>query len=1130
MPVCWGQLVTGSMVGAVTDSSGALIAGAKLKAIADTTGAERTGTTGADGQFIFNAMPPGTYTIIVQTEGFKKLEKRNLVVDPNETLAVGQLKLELGNVAEAVTVTAEGETVQSATSDHSGIITSEQVENLTVINRDFAALVSLLPGVVENPGAETQGFSGMATYNVQGSRITGNSIVIDGMPVTQPNGTGTGTFMSMDSVATVRLTVSTYQAEFGRKPGASIQAISKGGSRQFHGTAYWYKRHEMLNANNFFNNRNGIPEAPYRYTTAGFNIGGPIVIPRLFNRDRRRAFFFLSTEELREARPQAIRQLTMPTAAERNGDFSDSRDVNGALIVVKDPVAKTAYPGNIVPQSLINRAGQNYLKLLPLPNFDNLAISGRRYNYQTQESLRIPKNSEVARVDIPLDDKTNMYFRFNRWWEKIQGWAVPANNANWGWLPSTYTNYSRSLVMSGSRILSASTIVEASSSFLIWDERGGYLNKADIARMDRTRNGVDIPQFHPEFNPYHIVPDATFAGVNNPPNTTTEGRFPLGGTNVVYTWNGNLTRTAGAHILKAGFWSEYWDVWKVGSSNFNGQLVFSRNANNPNDSNHPFANALLGNFVSYTESTTRPEFFNNTTGIEWYLQDHWRATRRLTLDLGLRFAWSTPYHNPYRDEAGFVQGFYDPARAVTLIRPVMNGKDRVGQDPLTGRLYPAVDIGAISPAGGDPFNGTVVLQNNPGYPTGLRHNSGIKPAPRFGFAYDPFGKGRTAIRGGWGMFYEVIERSLTNVVNPPLKLDPTIYYGNIADLTSMSGVNFPTATNGFNPNRPLGRVMNYSFGVQQNIGFGTVVDVSYVAALSRHLLQDRNLNSIPLGTDFLPASLDPTTNKPLPAAFLRPYLGYNDIDYREYDGNASYHSLQVTANRRFSRRLQFGGAWTWSKTMDYADTDSANVSTLVDRHVWNYGKAGFDRTHIFKLNWIYDLPRASRWWRNPVARTALDDWQISGIASFISGAPAGVGYSSSTGTDITGSPTDGPRVVVLANPILPKSERSFSHNFPTDVFAPPAVGTFGNAPRDVIRGPGVNNWDLSLFKNFRLPGERFKLQFRGEAYNAFNHTQFSNLDTTARFDAQGNQTNARLSEFTAARPARRIQLALRLNF
>ncbi len=322
-------------------------------------------------------------------------------------------------------------------------------------------------------------------------------------------------------------------------------------------------------------------------------------------------------------------------------------------------------------------------------------------------------------------------------------------------------------------------------------------------------------------------------------------------------------------------------------------------------------------------------------------------------------------------------------------------------------------------------------------------------------------------------------------------------------------------------------VMNMSFSVQQYVGFRTIVEVGYVGALGRNLLWRRNLNSIPTGTNFLPSSIDPTTNRPYATSFLRPMIGYNDVFMSEAASSSNYHSGHISARRRLTRGVQFGLSWTWSKAMDFNDNDAEGISSLVNPRVWNYSTAGFDRTHLFKFNWMWALPKSP--FRAPALKQAFNGWQLSGIVSMLSGAPMSVGYSSTNGIDVTGTATQGARMVVLSNPVLPKGERTFSNNFRTDVFSVPTQGTWGNAARYILRGPGMNNWDISLLKEFPVR-DQMRFQFRAEAYNAFNHTQFSSMDTAARFDNAGQQINRSLSQFTNARNARMMQFALRFYF
>jgi hypothetical protein len=325
--------------------------------------------------------------------------------------------------------------------------------------------------------------------------------------------------------------------------------------------------------------------------------------------------------------------------------------------------------------------------------------------------------------------------------------------------------------------------------------------------------------------------------------------------------------------------------------------------------------------------------------------------------------------------------------------------------------------------------------------------------------------------------------------------------------------------------------MSYSLGIQRLLPFNTVVDVSYVGNISRHLLQGRNLNPIPLYARFDPANQDPTQpNRPLPDNFFRPYAGIADLTTYEFASSSNYNSLQVQAQRRMTRNLRFGAAYTWGKALGVANTYAQAVSPYFSPRQRNYGPLNFDRSHSLSLNYMYTLPRPGKTLGNPVLSIIADNWTISGVTTFISGAPFTPAFSTVANSDVTGS-SEAARITVVGNPRLEKSEKTFSRNFNTAAFVDTPLRSFGNAGVNILRGPGINNWDISVGKSFPIGlGEKRPLQFRAASFNTFNHTQFSRLDTTARFDAQSRQTNPSFGAFTGARPGRVIALDLRFRF
>ena len=1117
------QSITGSITGTVRDPGGLAIAGGEIKLVQQGTGAVRRSVTGDRGNFVIGSLQPGAYDLFVSASGFKRYELKSVMLSASEIQAVPAIVLEIGAIAEQVTVEARAAIVQTASGERGGIITSDQVESLQIKNRTVMAMMQLLPGVVDTNTSEAPSRNWFLF--VQGTRQNANNVSEDGVTINAiGNNFNSVVGVGMDAIQEVKVLMSNLQPEYGRVAGANVQLITKSGTQNFHGLGSYFVRNEAFNANNFFSNRVGLPRSLYRYNTVSGNVGGPVYIPGKFNRNRDKLFFFLSAEYWPIKVPQPLGQVTVPSVLERAGDFTQSVDLNGKLISIVDPTTGQPFAGNKIPTSRIDPNGKALLGVFPQPNFTNRAVSGGAYNYVFQSSNDSPLRSNTAKIDYNANSSNRVFVNYTTTKDTNSGaLGIPdSGGTNWPQMIKTYSTAGQLIVGHYTRVFSPTLINESTVGGSTRPAHDSY-SDSEVKRNQRETAGYTLGQFNSTINPLHLIPNATFGGVpGTPANLLIEGRFPLLATQKSTTITDSMTKIQGVHTLKAGFYFDHFWTTAIPAQNFNGSFDFGRNTNHPLDTGYAYANAMAGVFNSYTEPTGRPNNASSVGNIEWFVQDNWKVTRRLTVDYGIRFYLLRPASDSSNNWAGFVPSQFLPSQQVQLIAPALVGGKRVGVDPISGQVYGPTLIGAIAPESVHVDNGIVSDSSHPANP--LVKSRGVLYAPRFGFAYDLTGDGKTALRGGFGVFYA----QSANVLVPYTR-NPVISFGELATLLSSSGLASPQNVIGVDPSGLSSNVMNFSLSVQRDIGWRTVVDAGYVGSLGRHLGWVQNLNSIPFGANFAPQNADPTNTKvPLPSAFLRPYLGYGNISFTEPASSSNYHSLQVTVNRRFAHGLQFGASWTWSKAMDFNDSDAAAVSSLLSPHVWNYGMAGFDRTHLLKVNWLWDIPKTP--FKNPLANLVLNGWMLNGIASFVSGAPLGIGYATTTATDITGSPTDGARVVVLSNPVLPKDQRSFSRNFRTNVFAVPAKGTIGNAATTLIRGPGVNNWDLSLFKNFPLRGDRIRLQFRSEIYNAFNHTQFGALDTTARFDPSGAQVSSTFGAFTAARPPRVMQLALRLYF
>ena len=1182
---CSAQTSSATISGHVMDQSNAAVAGAEVVLVNQKTNVAVTTHSNGSGDFSFPDTQPGTFSVSVRAQGFKELHQVNLVLNASQNLSTGNLMLHIGTVAESVTVTADITPLQTTSAERSAVLDNAQMENLLAVGRDAMALTRLLPGVVGGNGSAS--LSTTATPTVNGVNSQYNLATVDGVP---GNTRGGGTFdtpPNMDAIQEVTVLESSYSAANGKVAGANINFVTKNGTNHFHGGAYYYFRNEDLNANSYFNKFNGanIARPRYRYNVYGGTLGGPIFWPGKFNSNRNKLFFFFSYDASPIKSPDGTKFFRIPTALELKGDFSQTYQTHQStnkLLNIRNPSATgtctattfgpACYANNLIPSSQINGQGLALLQILynntiaaHPENYitNNPSLTLNDYNYTTNNSSDKSYNQQVIRIDYNPTEKLHLFSHVQQTTVNNNGYASTTNKYTW-LFPANYQLTEPSYSLNVTYTFSPTLVNEFNFGAGIWNEFSKY-DPANIAKVTLGASGFNLPSLYAGVNPLNLFPSVTFGGVSSVsgdiPTYGWDSRFPFNDNVLNLSFSDGLTKLSGSHTYKFGADIET-DTYLQTNHNRVGTFAFDQNSSNPNDSNQAYANALLGNLSTYTQVTKLVSYDPRTTVLDFYAQDTWKVNPHLVLDYGMRTSYSLAQKLVIGNN--FVPATYNPSQAPALYVATnhtdpVTGQKNQAQDPTTGNYYPAAYVGLMVPNTGNVNNG-IVYANTPGWPSGTTYNMGLFWQPRFGFAYSVNDK--TVIRGHYGIFYNARsgsgqEGDLTN--NAPTTNSPTQYYTSINSAASNYYMNAGNLNGPFNIGHalPLHLQLPYtteiSLGVQRQIPFGAVVDVAYVGTTTQHASRFVPINEVPYGAEFLYKNQS-AAGGTLPDNFFRPYPGFSNISMQQDDLSANYNALQVRVSRRLHNGLEFGGVYTYSRTMDYgtcsntgcSDSYSFSSALYQNLHAWNYGPASYDIKHNLALNYLWALPKASRLWDNFATRAVLDNWQISGIMTYLSGAPGQIALAIGGNPNITGG-GDGARVVLTCDP-MHNAPKTFTHWFNNNCLASPIPGSVGtpanpNGTQYQLNGgvfspkvnfflPGDTDFQTALFKNMPLE-KGMKLQLRVETYNTFNHSEFNAVNASTNFTLSSgtyNQTNSQLGQFSGTANARIMQLALRLDF
>lgn len=1115
-----------TITGKVTDSTGALVPKAAVVVTNKETGAERRVTSNDEGLFTVTPLTPGPYSIAVELTGFKRY-LQNLTLNAKDRRPV-DVVLEAGAVSETVTISDEPTPIQESSTGQA-LVSGAQVRELPLNNRDFLKLLeSGIPGVSSDLADETSlGLTNRTSVSINGMRRNGVNFLVDG--VNNTDGGSNITLLStptIDSIKEFKVLTSNYTAEVGRSGSGTVTLVTRGGSNEFHGSLYEFVRNDRFNANSFFNNRrgrgaDGEPLAPVpklRYNTFGGTFSGPVTLPRFgeggraIYQGKNKTFFFYSEDARRIRRGITASTATVPTLAQRGGDFSSSLGlplfrtsaatpascttpgvgtctttplfvVNTSGVTVQAQAGMVfrtdgrAYAGNLIPSGDLSPQAQALLSIWPLPN---TGINGFTFTPLNLQDTR----QEVVRIDHNFNDNHRLFGRYTHDLNVTQETGGLFQGIN---LPNIATTDSRVpgqvMAISLTSIISPSLVNEATYNF-----SQNFIGSTLVGRGRRSDYpGASIPEVFPENNA-NAIPSISITGI------TSAGS--LQGFSIRYrnqTLRDVITWTKGSHSMKFG-----------GEWAFEGK---NENSNNLTQGSFAFTTAesrgvstsgvtltqtgvalgsfLLGRANTYSESEFDITFRLHLGRRELFAQDSWRIRPNLTLDYGVRYQDFLPATDRKNVIAAFEPGLFVRANAPTCA------------DALCGSLIRGTgnELNGLAIAGTtSPFGRTIVPRDRNNFSPRV----GLAWSPDFkdGFGRSLFGEnGKTVFRLGYGLYYDQIATFLyedPTASNPPFSNSASFSGAGITLSTPAGGAlgNLPIRSiGGVDRNLVTPVIQQWSAGMQHEIFKNAVIDISYVGTRGDHLLDRRNINFVgPADTNAFALANAGSTQ----VNSIRPFRGYSTITFIETQAISRYHGLLSSLNWRFARGSSLNLAYTFSKNLTNFTNDRDGVDAPQNQFdlITEYAEARTSRPHIFAASYIYELPffRNSK---NGFTHNVLGGWQISGITNIESGQPISRVLASTTNggrngnrAQLVGNPTGG-----LAGTIDPVSGLPFI--FDPTAFANPVLGTYGNSGRAIFRLPGRNQTNLSLVKNLYFSQEKGRyLQLRAESFNVFNHTQF----------------------------------------